>query len=158
MLGYVLMNDSRRLHDENSRLKLEVQRLRRENALLRGENPDEGRSAPSLTPHEKIELFLKVFRGRQDVFALRWESRTGKAGYSPAHVHEQDRSICRRPKNACRDLGQKLFVPLETEIAHQHLTGRIVAGIYPLLPDDTCWFLAVDFDKSTWSLPGTRAP
>jgi superfamily II DNA or RNA helicase len=150
MLGYVLMNDSQRLQDENNRLKLEVQRLRRENALLRGENPDKGRPAASLTPQEKIELFLKVFRGRQDVFALRWESRTGKTGYSPAHVHEQDRSICRRPKNACRDLGQKLFVPLDTEIAHQHLTGRIVAGIYPLLPDDTCWFLAVDFDKSTW--------
>lgn len=122
MLGHVLMNDSQRLHDENTHLKLEVQRLRRENALLRGENPDEGRSAPSLTPHE------------------------------------QDRSICRRPKHACRDLGQKLFVPLDAEIAHQHLTGRIVAGVYPLLPDDTCWFLAVDFDKSTWSLPGTRAP
>ena len=69
---------------------------------------------------------------------------------------EQDRSICRRPKNACRDLGQKVFVPLDSEIAHQHLTGRIVAGIYPLLSDDTCWFLAVDFGKLTWFRPANR--
>lgn len=48
-----------------------------------------------------------------------------------------------RSKNACRDLGQEPFVPLDAEIAHQHLTGRMVAGIYPLLPDDTYWFLAV---------------
>jgi hypothetical protein len=31
-----------------------------------------------------------------------------------------------------------------------HLTGRHVMGVYPLLADETCWFLAVDFDKSTW--------
>ncbi|MEX2444875.1 MAG: hypothetical protein WD492_14840, partial [Alkalispirochaeta sp.] len=61
-----------------------------------------------------------------------------------------DRSVAVLRTCVCRDLGRKLFVPLDTAIAHQHLTGRIVAGIYPLLPDDTCWFLAVDFDKSSW--------
>ena len=49
----------------------------------------------------------------------------------------------RRPKNTFRDLGQKLLIPPDAEIAQQHLTGRMVAGIYPSLPDDTYWFLAV---------------
>jgi superfamily II DNA or RNA helicase len=150
------MSDFQRLQDENNRLKIEVERLRRENALLRGDQPHTDESDEPLTAREKIELFLTVFRGRRDIFALRWESRTGKAGYSPAHFHDNDQSICRRPRNVCSDLGRKLFVPLDAEIAYQHLTGRIVAGIYPLLPDDTCWFLAVDFDKSTWFRDANR--
>ena len=32
-----------------------------------------------------------------------------------------------------------------------HLQGRHVVGIYPLLTDDTCWFLAADFDKTSWA-------
>ncbi len=80
----------------------------------------------------------------------------GKAGYSPVHCHKDDRSICRRPKNVCRDLGQKQFIPLDPEVVYQHLTGQIVVGIYPLLPDDSCWFLAVDFDKSTWFRDANR--
>ncbi len=144
------MSDFQRFQDENNRLKLEVERLRRENALLRGNHVEVGQTQVTLTPGEKIDLFQEVFFGRRDVFALRWESRTGKAGYSPAHFHDLDQSICRRPKNACLDLGRKHYVPLDDGIVHQHLTGRIVVGLYPLLPDDSCRFLAVDFDKSTW--------
>lgn len=144
------MDEIRQLQDENARLKAEIETLRRENALLRGARSDREQSTAELTPEEKINLFLSVFRGRQDVVALRWESRAGKAGYSPAHYHDSDQSICRRPKGLCNDLGAKQFIPLDREIAHQHLTGRVTAGIYPLLPDDTTWFLAVDFDESTW--------
>ena len=124
--------------------------------MLRGEKPAKDPPRPLLTRREKIELFVHLFRGRRDVFALRWESRTGKAGYSPAHFHDSDPSICRRPKRACQAMGDKRFLSYGENVAHQHLTGRIVAGVYPLLHDDTCLFLAVDFDKSSWKADAHR--
>src|SRR6266478_5300126 len=43
----------------------------------------------------------------------------------------------------------KLF-PLSEEVIRDHLLGKQTIGVYPLLQDDTCWFVAVDFDKKTW--------
>lgn len=47
-------------------------------------------SEPSdLSPDEKVALFMRLFRGRSDVYPVRWESKkTGKSGYSPACVNE----------------------------------------------------------------------
>ena len=124
--------------------------------MLRGEKLGKDPARPLLTRRDKIELFVDLFRGRRDVFALRWESRTGKAGYSPAHFHDSDPSICRRPKRACQAMGDKRFLSYGENVAHQHLTGRIVVGVYPLLHDDSCLFLAVDFDKSSWEADAHR--
>ena len=33
---------------------------------------------------------------------------------------------------------------------YRHLSGEIIIGIYPLFEDDTCRFLAIDFDKKGW--------
>lgn len=150
------VNEYQELQEENRRLRNEVARLRQENAVLRGETLSKDPSRPRLTRLEKIELFVDLFRGRRDVFALRWETRTGKVGYSPAHFHDSDPSICRRPKRVCQDMGEKRFLSYGEDVAHQHLTGRIVAGVYPLLQDDTCMFLAVDFDKSSWEADAHR--
>src|SRR5688500_17019853 len=35
-------------------------------------------------------------------------------------------------------------------VIQDHLTGKLTVGVYPLLIDETCWFLAADFDKTTW--------
>src|SRR4029079_16956789 len=49
------------------------------------------------------------------------------------------------------------FVPFGDDIIRSHLTGRaagnagdFIAGIYPMRADETCWFLAADFDKKSW--------
>ncbi|HEY4748789.1 MAG TPA: hypothetical protein VIH60_00165 [Steroidobacteraceae bacterium] len=39
---------------------------------------------------------------------------------------------------------------MSEQLILDHLQGRHVMGVYPLLEDETCWFLAADFDKSTW--------
>ena len=44
----------------------------------------------------------------------------------------------------------KEYFPLTDQVIHDHLTGKLTAGVYPLLTDETCWFLAADFDKATW--------
>jgi superfamily II DNA or RNA helicase len=93
---------------------------------------------------EKVKLFRSLFRGREDVYAVRWEGRNGKTGYSPAHRKIWSNSFQKRPDEP------KEYFPLTDQVIHDHLTGKLTAGVYPLLTDETCWFLAADFDKATW--------
>jgi superfamily II DNA or RNA helicase/very-short-patch-repair endonuclease len=105
----------------------------------------------------KISLFRSLFRGREDVYPRRFESRrTGKAGYAPACSNEWVRGICEKPRIKCADCPQRRFLPLTDAVVRWHLSGHdddgqpFVAGVYPMLPDETCFFLAVDFDKTGW--------
>ena len=95
-------------------------------------------------PSAKIALFRKLFRGRDDVYAIRWVGKTGKSGYSPAAPRDEKSSF-----KTAGYKNRKCF-PLTDEVIRDHLLGKHTTGIYPLLLDETCWFLAVDFDKQAW--------
>ena len=95
-------------------------------------------------PNEKVKLFRSLFHGREEVYAVRWEGRNGKTGYSPAYRKTWSNSFQRKPDEP------KEYFPLTDRVIHDHLTGKLTAGVYPLLTDETCWFLAADFDKTTW--------
>lgn len=46
-------------------------------------------TSPILTPDEKVDLFLRLFQGRKDVYPVLWQNhKTGKKGYSPACSNE----------------------------------------------------------------------
>jgi superfamily II DNA or RNA helicase len=96
------------------------------------------------SPGEKVRLFRGLFRGREDVYATRWEGRDGKAGYSPACRKVWNGPLRKKPEPP------KEYFPLTDQIVHDHLTGKRTIGVYPLLTDETCWFLAADFDKTSW--------
>ena len=105
----------------------------------------------------KIALFRSLFRGRDDVYPRRFESRkTGKSGYAPACANEWVRGMCEKPRIKCAECPHRRFLPVTDEIIRWHLSGNdadgqaFVAGVYPLLQDETCYFLAVDFDKAGW--------
>ena len=105
----------------------------------------------------KIALFRSLFRGREDVYPRRFESRkTGKSGYAPACANEWVRGICEKPRIKCAECPHRRFLPVTDEVIRWHLSGHdadgqpFVAGVYPLLLDETCFFLAVDFDKAGW--------
>jgi superfamily II DNA or RNA helicase len=103
------------------------------------------------TPEEKISLFRNLFRGREDVFAIRWEGKGGKSGYSPAGITDWRAIHVARPEERKKVARKtRILQPLTDDAIRNHLTGKQTVGIYPLLPDDTCWFLAVDFDKKSW--------
>ena len=105
---------------------------------------------------EKIALFRSLFRGREDVFARRWENpKTRRSGYSPACANEWSPGVCEKKKGtgrraSCSECPNQAFSPVTDEEVSKHLKGSQVMGIYPLLPDETCWFLAIDFDKKSW--------
>jgi hypothetical protein len=104
------------------------------------------------TPADKVKLFRALFRGREDVFPTRFVSKkTGKPGYAPACGNKFVRGVCELPKVKCGDCTNQAFTPVDDTAVIGHLTGRHVMGVYPLLEDETCWFLAVDFDKKTWT-------
>jgi len=150
----------RRAQHESAELRAENASLRRENTQLRArlDGPRvEGRLAfqlqlpvqpvaepvtSSSSDAEKIGLFRKLFRGREDVYAVRWASTASRAGYSPACRSRSDRE-------------RGIFLPLTDQALRSHLNGRQTIGVYPLLGDETCWFLAADFDKEHWHVDVT---
>jgi len=103
-----------------------------------------------LTTEEKIALFQRLFRGRTNVYPVRWESKTGKSGYSPACANEWKPGVCNKPRIKCIDCSQRALLPVTDQTVFDHLAGSHTIGVYPLLNDDTCLFLAVDFDKAEW--------
>lgn len=103
-----------------------------------------------LNTDAKVDLFRNLFRGRADVYPIRWESKAGKSGYAPACANEWRPGVCEKPRIKCGDCGNRQLLPLTDEVIFRHLAGDVVVGIYPLLPDDTCYFLAVDFDEAEW--------
>jgi len=134
-------------------------------ALERARAEDAKRPTSDATPvtmaspvAAKIALFRSLFRGREDVLPRRWENpKTGKAGYAPQCRNEWVRGVCRKPRVKCGECSNRAFVPVGDDIIRSHLSGKaagswgdFTVGVYPMLPDETCWFLAVDFDKKSW--------
>jgi superfamily II DNA or RNA helicase len=105
----------------------------------------------NLNPDEKVAVFRRLFRGRTDVYPVRWESqKTGKSGYVPACANEWLVGVCAKPRVKCADCSNRLLIPLSNEVIYAHLVGKHTIGVYSLLTDDTCHFLAVDFDEAEW--------
>jgi superfamily II DNA or RNA helicase/very-short-patch-repair endonuclease len=91
------------------------------------------------------------------VYPRRFENRkTGKAGYAPVCANEWVRGVCEKPRIKCTDCPQRRFLPVTDEVIAWHLSGHddrnreFVMGVYALLADETCFFLAVDFDREDW--------
>lgn len=141
--------------DELARLRAENARLVRllEAHGIASRAPDTAAAtvaAVSLRTDEKVLLFRRLFRGRTDVYPVRWESQAGKTGYSPACANEWRAGVCEKPRIKCADCGHRQLMPLTDQTIYDHLAGRHTLGVYPLLADDGCHFLAIDFDDADW--------
>ncbi|NVK41553.1 MAG: DEAD/DEAH box helicase family protein [Oceanospirillaceae bacterium] len=129
-------------------LEAEKQRLeQRKQALLRAP-PAHAQLIRS--PEQKVQLFRDLFRGRSDLFAVRWQNAQGRHGYSVACHNEWIPGICKKPKVKCGDCGHKHFKTLDHQAIYDHLAGKQVVGLYPLVPGNRCHLLAADFDKTGW--------
>lgn len=102
------------------------------------------------SPQEKINLFMSLFKGRDDVYAKRWQNKGGKSGYSPACINEWIKGICNKPGVRCSECQERKYSNLDSSAINKHLRGIEVLGIYPMLTDETCYFLAIDFDDEGW--------
>ena len=138
------LSELERLRAENERLRTMLALAQRGQAIISAGNRDGQPASPrpgGASAAEKVALIRRLFHGRDDVYALRWENaRTGKNGYAPAAAGGWSKT------------GPKDYLPLSDEAIERHLRGREAIGIYPLLKDDRCWFIACDFDGRTWKL------
>lgn len=142
-------------------LEAEKKKLLSELTLLQSQKSDDDITLPPIgsqllsvtpkTPEEKINLFIKLFGCRTDVFPKLWENnKTGKKGYSPVCTNEWVKGVCHKPKVKCTDCNQKAFRRLDEKVVSEHLTGKITIGTYTIRNDDNCKFLATDFDDENW--------
>jgi len=146
-------DELQKLQEENSRLKA---LLKQHGISWDKEQIEDSRvQLPNDLPihfstDQKVTLFRRLFRGRVDIYPTRWKSAKGRSGYSPACGNEWKTGLCNKPKVKCADCDNRLFLPVTDQVIYDHLSGKHIVGVYPLLEDDTCYFLAVDFDKSEW--------
>lgn len=145
-------NELQRLRDENERLKslLNQHGIVWEKKAESVSPSPAGTTAGRLSIQDKITLFRRLFRGRDDVYPQRWESAKGKSGYSPACGNEWKPGICQKPRVKCGECSRRMLLSVSDEVIFNHLSGKQTIGVYPLLNDDHCCFLAIDFDKKDW--------
>jgi hypothetical protein len=156
-------------------LLVEYNKLIKENAVLKKENTElrklmslpeqtvDVKDTPTVilnescisnysSKKEKIELFISLFKGRDDVYAKRWYSlKTQKSGYQPACENEWNDELCDKRKYKCNSCPNRKLLTLNENVVENHLRGkdaygRDVLGLYPMLPDENCLLLAIDFD------------
>jgi hypothetical protein len=144
-----------RLRGENSRLRAQLDGTSRAGAVEATSSgvPTSSESVESslLSPRARVELFRRLFRGRTDTFPIRWHSATsGKSGYAPACSNEWVPGVCEKPRVKCAECENRKFIALSDQVIYEHLTGKLTAGVYPLLHDDTCYFVVADFDDAEW--------
>ena len=153
-----LLAENQALKEENLDLKvrLGLATTLESRPTQEGVQQDSSPSAPlfplksAANPTEKIRLFMSLFKGREDVYAKRWESGKGRSGYSPVCLNEWKPGLCGKPGVKCAICEHRLYAPLNEKVIEDHLRGNLVAGIYPLRQDEKCLFLAMDFDKDGW--------
>lgn len=142
--------------DEIGRIDLRVteldtereQLLQRKQQLLNQKNSVQTQTL--LTTKQKVSVFKNLFRGRSDIYATRWQNKQGRSGYSVACHNEWVQGVCNKPKIKCSECPKREFKALNEEALYNHLVGKHVVGLYPLLADNTCYLLATDFDKDGW--------
>lgn len=159
--------------DQLETMFTDYQRLKEENAALRRLLVENGIAIPAqqriaspspAKPHAqdsginehsdkdaKVALFRGLFRGQEDVYAVRTRFKSGDWGYVPASIRDW-KAVLSADAALRKKVDQKTrkLLPLTDDVVRQHLEGKQTIGVYPLLLDETCWFLAVDFDKKSW--------
>lgn len=162
-----LLKENENLKEENLLLKKEINRLK---SLLISKNishqdkleskaslincdsiKDSGCVSKNSSMEEKIKLYKSLFKGREDVFAYRFEGKHGKRpGYVPSCNNEKNVAVCDKKNIRCNQCKNRSLKPLTDQEIRKHLSGTITIGMYPLLKGDLCSIFAIDFDDESW--------
>ncbi len=162
----LLLDENSRLIQENNRLKSQLGITICSSAGYRFAGPNEEENSLDDEPNRntsfsrvhngsdsisKIRLFMSLFKGRTDVYAKKWQNKKkATLGYSPVCLNLWKDGLCGKPNAPCSKCTNQLYAPLDGHVIESHLRGSVVVGIYPMLSDETCHFLAMDFDEAGW--------
>ena len=111
---------------------------------------DSKEEVSSLSREEKVKIFMSYFKGRDDVYpylSINKDNPNIKY-YIPACLNEWKEGVCNKKMGKkCKECQYRENKPLSEEVIYKHMYENKPIGIYPLLTDDTCYFLALDFDN-----------
>lgn len=144
------MNELEAINRRLAELEDEKRQLLRRKQQLQQPFSTKLQPAPRFSTDQKVAMFQSLFKGRADVFATRWQNAKGRNGYSIACHNEWVSGKCNKPRIKCQECSHRAYKALDIQAIHEHLSGQHVVGLYPMLPDDLCHLLAVDFDKTGW--------
>jgi len=148
--GNEINNEIESINHKLASLELEKKTLIEKRDTLLQQSSNIQVVTTELSVNQKVALFQMLFRGRPDIFAHRWENTKGRSGYSVACGNEWVKGVCNKPKIKCSECSHRKFTALDDQIIYDHLSGKQVIGLYPLLMDNSCYLLAADFDKNDW--------
>ncbi|MCA3902066.1 DEAD/DEAH box helicase [Vibrio vulnificus] len=131
-------------------LKKELAQLEQQKQRLLTQEAIDKEAACEMSPQQKLSIYKSYFKGNTQCYAHRWQNQQGRSGYAIACENEWHQGVCGKPKVKCLECPNQAFKPLGDDVMYAHLTGKEVVGLYPMLANNTCWLLAVDFDKSDW--------
>ncbi|MDT3846631.1 MAG: DEAD/DEAH box helicase family protein [Vibrio anguillarum] len=131
-------------------LKKELAQLEQQKQRLLTQEAINKEAACEMSPQQKLSIYQSYFKGNTQCYAHRWQNQQGRSGYAIACENEWHQGLCGKPKVKCLECPNQAFKPLDDAAMYTHLTGKEVVGLYPMLAGNTCWLLAVDFDKSDW--------
>lgn len=129
--------------------QLEVDRLLGEINELKSRLSDEKEEVCNLTREDKINIFASYFRGRDDVYPYLSidKNDSNKKYYIPACMNEWKKGVCNKTMGrACKKCQYRENKPLTLDVIRDHMYNNKSIGIYPMCEDETCYFLAIDFD------------
>lgn len=131
-------------------LKKKLAQLEQQKQRLLTQEAIDKEAACEMSPQQKLSIYQSYFKGNTQCYAHRWQNQQGRSGYAIACENEWHQGVCGKPKVKCLECPNQAFKPLGDDAMYAHLTGKEVVGLYPMLANNTCWLLAVDFDKSDW--------
>lgn len=131
-------------------LGIELEQLKYQKSQLLQQSEPAQTNQVQLTTEQKISIFHNLFKGRPDVYATRWQNKQQRSGYSVACHNEWVKGLCNKPQIKCNECSNRDYKSLDRPVIYDHLSGKKVIGLYPLLPDNSCYLLAADFDKDGW--------
>lgn len=129
---------------EIKKLQLEIDKLKKQfNEITTNSSED-------ISSREySVKIFMNYFKGRNDVYPYLSIDKNNPniKYYIPACANEWKNGVCNKTKGKkCKNCQYRDNKPISKETIYKHMYGNYPIGIYPLLENDTCFFLSLDFD------------
>ena len=129
---------------EIKKLQLEVEKLKKQlNEITPNSSED------TSNREDSVKIFMNYFKGRNDVYPYLSIDKTNPniKYFIPACANEWKNGVCNKTMGKkCKTCQYRENKPISKDTIYKHMYGNQSIGIYPLLENDTCFFLSLDFD------------
>lgn len=130
--------------------ELEIKKIQEEIVYLNNKYRELDKPKCNYTKEEQIEIFMNYFKGRDNVYPYLSIDKQdpNKKYYIPKCKNEWNKTICYKTMHKkCKDCPYWVDDEIDNLVIENHLFNGKTIGMYTMMPDETCYFLAFDFDN-----------